>query len=83
MGTSRNDDGTDKRTSRSDDSVLYIWRTLADTTWRLFVPTVGGTMLGVWADSAWSTKPWLMIAGIVVGALGAFVLVRLQLTKKN
>lgn len=53
--------------------------TIGDTTWRMFVPSVGLTLLGVWADGHFETKPWLMIVGIVLGATGAFLLVKKQL----
>ncbi len=55
--------------------------TIADTTWRMFVPSVGFTLLGVWADSQMYTKPWLMVAGIVVGAASAYLLVSRQIGK--
>ena len=53
--------------------------TIADTTWRMFVPSVGFTLLGVWADSQTDTKPWLMVAGIIVGAASAYLLVSRQI----
>ena len=53
--------------------------TIADTTWRMFVPSVGFTLLGVWADSQMGTKPWLMVAGIIVGAASAYLLVSRQI----
>lgn len=55
--------------------------TIADTTWRMFVPSVGFTLLGVWADSQMHTKPWLMVAGIIVGAASAYLLVSRQIGK--
>ncbi len=30
----------------------------------------GFTLLGWWLDSLWSTRPWLMLAGLVLGFLG-------------
>lgn len=57
-----------------------ILATIGDTTWRMFVPSVGFTLLGVWADGEFGTKPWLMIVGIVVGFLGAFLLVKKQIS---
>jgi hypothetical protein len=54
---------------------------IGDTTWRMFVPSVGMTLLGVWLDSLFGTKPWLMIAGIIVGAACAVLLVKMQLQK--
>ena len=55
--------------------------TIADTTWRMFVSLVGFTLLGVWADSQMYTKPWLMVAGIVVGVASAYLLVSRQIGK--
>lgn len=50
-----------------------------DTSTRLFVPSVGGTVLGLWADKSWGTKPWGTIAGVTLGSIIAFLLVYLQL----
>lgn len=54
--------------------------TIGDTTWRMFIPSIGLTLLGVWADGQLGAKPWLMIIGIVLGFLGAFLLVKKQLS---
>ena len=61
------------------DTVRVLLGTIGDTTWRMFVPSIGFTLLGVWLDGQLSTKPWLMIIGIALGALGAVLLVRRQL----
>ena len=50
----------------------------ADTTWRMFVPTIGFTFLGVWLDQQRHTKPWLMFVGIGLGFVFAYLLVRRQ-----
>lgn len=52
-----------------------ILGTIGDTTWRMFVPSIGCTLLGVWLDM----KPWLMFAGVVLGFVGAYLLVNKQL----
>jgi len=72
-----------KSSPRSDISSLIM--TAADTTWRMFIPMVGFTLLGVWADHRLGSKPWLMILGIIVGTVGAILLVRkqLQVTKQK
>lgn len=64
-------------------STVILMLTIADTTWRLFVPSVGLTLLGLVLDKQFGTKPWLMIAGIVLGVALAVLLVRLQLKKVN
>ncbi len=78
MGVSPNDD--DKEPTPPDTStVILLLGTIGDTTWRMFVPTIGLTILGLLADKWLHTTPWIMAAGIVLGALGAFVLVRRQI----
>ena len=53
----------------------------ADTTWRMFLPIIGGTVAGIWADHTLGSKPWATIAGTAVGVVIAALLVRLQLKK--
>ena len=62
-------------------SLSVVFGTMADTTWRIFVPVVGLTLFGVWLDRQWHTKPWLMFAGVIVGALCAVVLVKRQIER--
>lgn len=78
MGTSQNDG--DKKPAPPDRStVVLLLGTIADTTWRMFIPTIGLTILGLLADKALHTTPWLLTIGIVLGVLAAFVLVRRQI----
>jgi len=65
--------------SAEPEALGVILATIGDTTWRMFVPSVGLTLLGVWADSQFQTKPWSMVAGILLGFLGAFLLVKKQI----
>ena len=76
---SRESEPTAPASNRSTPILLVA--SIADTTWRMFVPSVGFTLLGVWADNQWNTKPWLMILGIAVGTAGAYLLVSRQITK--
>ena len=62
------------------DTARVLLGTIGDTTWRMFVPSVGFTLLGVWADLQLGTKPWLMVVGIVVGCTGAALLVKKQIS---
>ncbi|HEY1085290.1 MAG TPA: AtpZ/AtpI family protein [Candidatus Saccharimonadales bacterium] len=64
-------------------TVVFMLGTIADTTWRMFVPTVGLMCGGYWADQTFGTKPWLFIVGLVVGSGIAILLVKQQLTKKK
>lgn len=78
MGVSPNDDGN-KTVPPDTSTVVLLLGTIGDTTWRMFVPTVGLTVLGLVADKALGTTPWLMAGGIILGTFGAIVLVRRQL----
>lgn len=61
--------------------VMLMFATLADTTARLFVPTIGGTILGIWADHSFNTTPFLTIFGVLLGTALASMLVYLQIQK--
>jgi hypothetical protein len=78
MGSSQND--SDKKPTPPDKStVILLLGTIGDTTWRMFVPTIGLTVLGLLADKQLHTTPWIMIAGIILGIILAYVLVRRQI----
>jgi ATP synthase protein I len=79
MGTSQNSrDGSGKPPK---SSTVILLMTALDTTWRMFVPVIGLLLLGLLADQAFATKPWLMIAGLLVGICLAVVLVAQQFKK--
>lgn len=80
MGNSSNRDDSDTPVSNKSTPILLI-STVTDTTWRMFVPSVGFTLLGVWLDSIYGTKPWLMAIGVVLGFGFAVVLVRRQIDR--
>jgi len=63
----------------SKQTALLLFGTIADTTWRMFVPSVGGALLGVWADNNFGTKPWFTVAGVTVGLAVVVGLVWLQI----
>ena len=74
------------QTADEPEALGTILATIGDTTWRMFVPSIGFTLLGVWADTRIltftgesATKPWFMVAGIIIGCLGAVLLVKKQL----
>jgi Flp pilus assembly protein TadB len=80
MGTSQND-GEKKPVPPERSTVVLLLGTIGDTTWRMFIPTIGLTVLGLLADKWLHTTPWVMTVGIVLGALLAYVLVRRQIKK--
>lgn len=62
------------------DSVSYIIMSMADTTWRLFVPTIGLLLVGHMLDGRLRTAPWLLLLGSALGGCIALLLIRRQLT---
>lgn len=77
------------RTHHDDDTVsapsasmvLMIFGTMADTTWRIAIPPIFGTIVGVWVDNTYNTKPWATVAGVTLGTAAAFYLLYLQMRK--
>ena len=66
------------RPARSESATLSLIIDMADTTWRMFVPTVGLLLVGHYLDIRYHTKPWLMLVGVGIGALVAALLVKRQ-----
>lgn len=82
MSTSQNDSGNTP-TPPDKSTVVLLLGTIGDTTWRMFVPTIGLTILGLFIDKQLLTTPWIMIAGIIIGTVLAAGLVRRQIKKVN
>ena len=68
-----------QQTPPNSSTVILLLRDIGDTTWRMFIPTIGFTLLGVWTDSLLDSKPIGLIIGVIVGGLAAFWLIRMQL----
>lgn len=73
---------SDKTPPPNKSTVLLLFMIAADTTWRMFVPVIGGTIGGVWADNAFGPKPTWTIVGVSIGVVIAALLVRQQMRKK-
>ena len=73
------DDKEDKRVPPDRSTVILLLSTMADTTWRMFVPIIGLTVGGLLLDKQFHTTPWIMIVGIIVGVVLAALLVRRQM----
>lgn len=65
----------------SSTTVLLLVGTVADTTWRLFVPTIGGTILGIWLDHTFDTRPWATVVCVIIGTAISLGLIYLQIRK--
>jgi hypothetical protein len=80
MSTSPNN-GDDNNLPPSSSTVILLFATMADTTWRLFIPSVGLTIVGLMLDKHFQTTPWLMIVGIFLGSGIAILLILAQMNK--
>lgn len=74
---------TDISANDTGDSgaMMILARTMIGTMWRMFLPTIGLTLLGLWLDNVSGMKMRWLIAGIVSGAIISVVLVALQIAK--
>lgn len=54
---------------------------IGDTTWRMFVPTIGLALIGVYFDTKWESASWCMLAGALIGALISAFLIKQQLQR--
>lgn len=63
------------------DTTSLMMQTIIGTTWRMFVPTIGLTLVGLSIDMMVGTRPWMTISGICLGFAGAFALVWLQIAR--
>lgn len=80
MSTSPNS-GDDNNLPPSPSTVILLFATMADTTWRLFIPSVGLTIAGLMLDKQLKTTPWFMVAGIILGCTIAILLILAQMRK--
>ena len=62
---------------------MALIASMADTTWRMFVPTLPLIIAGDYIDKQLATKPWFMLLGAVIGALIAACLRRAQLRRNT
>ena len=60
-------------------AAILLILTMLDTTWRAFVPTIGGTLLGVLLDNTFKTAPVITFVMIILGFAISGVLIVLQL----
>jgi hypothetical protein len=74
---------TDISANDTGDSgaMMILARTMIGTMWRMFLPTIGLTLLGLWLDSVSGMKMRWLLAGIISGAIISVILVALQIAK--
>lgn len=60
-------------------ALMLIFLTALDTTWRAFVPIIGGVFLGIGIDHLFNIAPFATIACLVLGVVASAFLVVKQL----
>jgi Na+/glutamate symporter len=64
-------------------TAFILFSTAADTTWRMFVPTLGGTLIGLWMDDQNGSEPLYGFMGLSVGIIVTALLVHQQYKRIN
>ena len=74
---------TDISANDTGDSgaMMILARTMIGTMWRMFLPTIGLTLLGLWLDNVSGMKMRWLLAGIISGAIISVILVVLKIAK--
>ena len=74
---------TDISANDTGDSgaMMILARTMIGTMWRMFLPTIGLTLLGLWLDNVSGVKMIWLLAGVISGAIISLILVALQIAK--
>jgi F0F1-type ATP synthase assembly protein I len=72
-----NDSSQTTRQPLSPSTILFM--TALDTTWRAFVPTLGGVFLGIGLDTWWHSVPLATIICLTLGTVLSAVLIIRQL----
>lgn len=58
---------------------MLVFLTALDTTWRAFVPTLGGVFLGIGIDHWFNIAPIATIVCLILGTIASAVLIAKQL----
>ena len=74
MNQAGRDTGSDT-SAKVRDVRMILLGTIADTTWRMFVPVIGGALIGYMIDRAISSRPVGVITGMMFGIVIAVLLV--------
>lgn len=79
-----NDKTSEPKTQKDQSAAMVLFAIAADTTWRMFAPTLGGMAIGLWLESqSIVSNPWGALGGLAVGLIGTVILVKRQYQKAN
>lgn len=77
--SSRTTKGQTSKTQSSLSGPMLIFMTALDTTWRAFIPTLGGVFLGIGLDHLFGIAPIATIICLIVGTALSILLIAKQL----
>ena len=69
------------RTKPDRATTVALLMSFADTTWRMFVPSVLFIGGGIYGDLHWGTEPWLTLASVALGLIVSTRLIKDQIKK--
>lgn len=64
--------------SADPSPTMVVLATIGDTTWRMFVPVLGGAIIGYGIDKLVASRPVGVLGGTFIGSIIAAVLVYMQ-----
>lgn len=62
-------------------TTVALLTTFADTTWRMFVPSVLLIAGGIYGDVRFRTGPWLSLVSVALGLIVSTLLIKDQIKK--
>lgn len=74
---------SDREVAKTTVPKLHVGREIADTTWRMTVPVVIFTFIGIFVDLRFDTTPWVTFLGVIVGFYFAVVLIKQQIKRSG
>lgn len=74
---------SDKLVGQPQSHVALLVLTIIDTSWRMFVPTIGGTAVGIGLDHYFKTVPLMTIISISLGVIASGFLIYRQIWRVN
>ena len=72
-------DQQQEKSKSSDTTSLLL--TMADTSWRMLIPSAVFVAGGLYGDLHWGTKPWLTLFSVFLGLAVSVLLIKNQISK--
>ncbi len=69
----------DDKLKQPRSAAILLSLTLLDTSWRMFIPTIGGVIIGIALDHILLTTPVFTFMSVIVGSITSLMLIMSQL----